>query len=61
MLSDLLHHADTHKSMRPNAIHPKGLKELTDVIVKPLSVFYQQSWLTGEVPADWKLANVMLI
>ncbi|KAK4824987.1 hypothetical protein QYF61_022513 [Mycteria americana] len=35
------------------------LKELADVLTKPLSIIYQQSWLTGEVPADWRLANVM--
>ncbi|RMC06537.1 hypothetical protein DUI87_15974 [Hirundo rustica rustica] len=27
-------------------------------LAKPLSIVYQQSWLTGEVPDDWKLANV---
>ncbi|PKU27926.1 rna-directed dna polymerase from mobile element jockey-like [Limosa lapponica baueri] len=31
---------------------------LTGVLIKPLSIIYQQSWLNGEVPADWKLANV---
>ena len=25
---------------------------------KPLSISYQQSWLTGEVPDDWRIANV---
>ncbi|KAK4811349.1 hypothetical protein QYF61_027581 [Mycteria americana] len=25
---------------------------------KPVSIIYQQSWLTGEVPVDWRLANV---
>ncbi|KAK4825198.1 hypothetical protein QYF61_025126 [Mycteria americana] len=25
---------------------------------KPLSILYEQSWLTGEVPDDWRLANV---
>ncbi|KAK4815432.1 LOW QUALITY PROTEIN: hypothetical protein QYF61_002647 [Mycteria americana] len=34
------------------------LSELEDVLTKPLSIIYQQSWLTGEVPADWRLANV---
>ncbi|KAK4823577.1 LOW QUALITY PROTEIN: hypothetical protein QYF61_003581 [Mycteria americana] len=58
MLSDLLHHLDTHKSMGPDEIHPRVLKELADVLTKPLSIIYQQSWLTGEVPADWRLANV---
>ncbi|KAK4826972.1 hypothetical protein QYF61_012913 [Mycteria americana] len=49
---------DTHKSMGPDEIHPRVLKELADVLTKPLSIIYQQSWLTGEVPADWRLANV---
>ncbi|KAK4826389.1 LOW QUALITY PROTEIN: hypothetical protein QYF61_008060, partial [Mycteria americana] len=58
MVSDLLHHLDIHKSMGPDEIHPRVLKELADVPTKPLSIIYQQSWLTGEVPADWRLANV---
>ncbi|KAK4830772.1 hypothetical protein QYF61_013261 [Mycteria americana] len=58
MVSDLLHHLDTHKSMGPDEIHPRVLKELADVLTKLLSIIYQQSWLTGEVPVDWRLANV---
>jgi len=58
MVSDLLHHIDTHKSMRLDGIHPRVLKELAGVLAKPLSIICQQSWLTGEVPDDWKLANV---
>ncbi|KAK4822567.1 LOW QUALITY PROTEIN: hypothetical protein QYF61_016136 [Mycteria americana] len=61
MVSDLLHHLDTHKSMGPDEIHPRVLKELADVLTKTLSIIYQQSWLTGEVPVDWRLANVMPI
>ncbi|GAB0188643.1 hypothetical protein GRJ2_001329600 [Grus japonensis] len=40
-------------------IHPRGLSELAEVLIKTLSIIYQQSWLIGEVPIDWKLANVM--
>ncbi|KFQ19671.1 hypothetical protein N332_09270, partial [Mesitornis unicolor] len=58
MVSDLLHHLDTHKSMGPDGIHPRVLRELAEVLAKPLSIIYQQSWLTGEVPVDWRLANV---
>ncbi|KAK4826807.1 hypothetical protein QYF61_011615 [Mycteria americana] len=57
MVGDLLHHSDTHRSMGPNGIHPRVLRELAEVVTKPLSILYQQSWLTGEVPVDWKLAN----
>ncbi|RMC21385.1 hypothetical protein DUI87_02248 [Hirundo rustica rustica] len=58
---ELLRRLDVHKSMGPDGIHPKVMRELADELVKPLSIIYQQFWLTGEVPDDWKLANVMLI
>ncbi|GAB0186408.1 receptor-type tyrosine-protein phosphatase zeta [Grus japonensis] len=58
MVSDLLHHLDTHKSMGLDGIQPRVLRELVEVLTKPLSIIYQQSWLTGEVLVDWRLANV---
>ena len=59
MVSDLLHHLDTHRSMGPDGIHPRVLRELVEVLTKPLSIIYQQPWLTRGVPVDWRLANVM--
>ena len=47
IVSDLLHHIDIHKSMGPDGMHPRVLKELAGVLTKPLSIIYQQSWLTG--------------
>ncbi|RMC13076.1 hypothetical protein DUI87_10607 [Hirundo rustica rustica] len=44
--------------MGPDGIHPRVMRELADELAKPLSIIYQHSWLTGEVPDDWKLANV---
>ncbi|GAB0206160.1 hypothetical protein GRJ2_003081600 [Grus japonensis] len=41
--------------------YPRVLRELAEELAKPLSIIYQQSWLTGEVPDDWRLANVMPI
>jgi len=60
-VSDLLSHLDTHKSMGLDGIHSRVLQELVDVLAEPLSIIYQQSWLTGEVQIDWKLAIVMPI
>ncbi|RMC06903.1 hypothetical protein DUI87_16353 [Hirundo rustica rustica] len=54
----LLRCSDTHKSMGPDGIHPRMMRELADELAKPLSIIYQQSWFTGKVPDDWKLANV---
>ncbi|KAK4811079.1 hypothetical protein QYF61_016365 [Mycteria americana] len=47
--------------MGPDGIHPRVLKELANVTAAPLSIIYQRSWESGEVPADWKLANVIPI
>ncbi|GAB0179441.1 mitochondrial enolase superfamily member 1 [Grus japonensis] len=58
MVSNLLKYLDTHRSMGPDGIHPRVLRELVEALTKPLSIIYQQSWLTGEVPVDWRLANV---
>ena len=44
-----------------DGIHPRVLKELAGVLIKLLSIIYQQSWLTGKVLTDWKLASVMPI
>ena len=27
-------------------------------LAKPLSIIYQQSWLTGEVPGGWRITSV---
>lgn len=35
------------------------LRELADIITGPLSIIFQWSWESGEVPIDGKLANVM--
>lgn len=39
--------------------HPGVLRELAEVLTKLLSIVYQQSWSTREVPNDWRLASVM--
>ncbi|PKU47454.1 hypothetical protein llap_2277 [Limosa lapponica baueri] len=47
-----------HKSMGLDGIHPRVLRELVGELTKPLSIIYQQSWSTGEVPEDWRVANM---
>ncbi|KAJ7412690.1 hypothetical protein BTVI_45595 [Pitangus sulphuratus] len=37
------------------------MRELVEELTKLLSIIYQQSWLTGEVPDDWKVVNVIPI
>ncbi|CAM4606069.1 unnamed protein product, partial [Lepidochelys kempii] len=58
---DYLEKLDVHKSMGPDELHPRVLKELAAVIAEPLAIIFENSWQTGEVPDDWKKANVVPI
>ncbi|GAB0186732.1 mitochondrial enolase superfamily member 1 [Grus japonensis] len=42
-------------------MHPQVLREFTDVIAMPLSIIFERSWRTGEVPEDWRKVNVTLV
>ncbi|KFP26927.1 RNA-directed DNA polymerase from mobile element jockey, partial [Colius striatus] len=55
---DLLAKLKAHKSMGPDGMNPRELRELADVVAKPLSIIFEQSWRTGEVPEDWRKTNV---
>ena len=55
MVLDLLQKLDAHKSMGPDGLHPGVLRALVGVAAKPLSIILRQSWLSGDVPADWSL------
>ena len=55
---DHLRKLDPHKSMGANGMHPQVLKELADVLAEPLSIIFERSWRTGEMPEDWRQANV---
>ncbi|GAB0207970.1 mitochondrial enolase superfamily member 1 [Grus japonensis] len=52
---------DIHKSMGPDGMHPQVLRELADVIARPLSTIFERSWKTGEVPEDWRKASATLV
>ncbi|CAM5082368.1 unnamed protein product [Natator depressus] len=61
VVRDYLEKLDVHKSMGPDALHLRVLKELADVIAEPLAIIFEKSWRSGEVLDDWKKANVVPI
>ena len=44
--------------MGPDGLHPGVLRELAEELARLLSIIYQQSWLAGEIPDDWRFTSV---
>ena len=58
LVRQYLRKLDIHKSIAPDGMYPQLLRELADVIARPLWINFDQSWRLEEAPEDWKKPNV---
>ena len=58
---EMLQSANPFKSLGPDGIHPRILKELAVQLYRPVTHIFRTSLRTGKVPRAWKTANVVPI
>ena len=58
-IASLLKNLDPNKTQGPDGIHGKILKNCYSSLSKPLAILFQLSYNTGNIPGEWKQANVV--
>ena len=56
-----LDYLDVCKSVGPDGVHPRLLKELSNHLCKPLARLFNNSLAVGELPKEWKQGKISAI
>ena len=57
----ILKGTNTSKAPGPDGIHGIILKNCTSSLAKPITILFNCSYVTGCIPAEWKLVSVVLV
>ena len=60
-ICSLLRKINPNKAQGPDGIHGKILKMCAATLATPLSMLFHQSYFSGQIPHEWKLANIVPI
>ena len=55
----MLNNINPNKAPGPDGIHGKVLKNCATSLAQPLSILFNLSYRTGQIPNEWKSANVV--
>lgn len=47
--------------MRPDEMHPRTLRKLTDIVAKVLSMIFEESWNPGDLPSYQRKGSITFI
>lgn len=58
LLAKFLSKLDPNKSIGPDGVHPRVLRNCSSAFIKPITILFDASLAAGSIPLSWKQANV---